>query len=62
MALEISEIGVRIAIGPTPPASGALAPPDSAGTHDPMTPARVEAIVQTCVQEVLRRLRMHEER
>ncbi|MFN4095247.1 MAG: DUF5908 family protein [Sphingomonas sp.] len=65
MALEISEIGVHIAIGHAPPPS-APAPSTgaSAGTPpvDPMTPARVEAIVQSCVQQVLRELRLREGR
>lgn len=64
MALEISEIGVHIAIGhaPTPNAAPTPAATPGAPPADPMTPARVEAIVQASVQEVLRTLRLREER
>lgn len=64
MPLEISEIGVHIATGhapsPTPatPAGQSLGEPPA----DAMTPARVDAIVQASVQQVLRNLRLREER
>lgn len=64
MPLEISEIGVHIAIGHTPAPTAAPTPVATSGAApaDPMTPARVEAIVQASVQEVLRTLRLREER
>jgi hypothetical protein len=64
MPLEISEIGVHIAIGPTLP-PGARPTPDGGGAGPPgeaMSEARVEAIVHACVQQVLRNLRLREER
>ena len=61
MTLEISEIGVHIAVGHVPPSTRPAAP-DPGEQPEPMTQARVEAIVQACVQEVLRNLRLREER
>lgn len=62
MPLEISEIGVHIAVGHAPPATSPPAPHRGEPPPEPMTPARVEAIVHACVQEVLRNLRLREER
>ncbi len=66
MPLEISEIGVHIAIGHVPPPTPVPAPTSggSAGTPPAaaMTPAQVEAITNACVQQVLRNLRLREER
>lgn len=63
MALEISEIGVRIAVGeiPSQPAAGGRG--GSGGREvEALSPARVEEIVQACVRDVLRTLRMLEDR
>ncbi|MEJ2407881.1 MAG: DUF5908 family protein [Novosphingobium sp.] len=60
MPLEISEIGVHIAVGHTP--QQARTPSRTDEQSEPMTPARVEAIVQQCVQDVLRDLRLREGR
>jgi hypothetical protein len=60
MALEISEIGVYVAIGeagPAAPASGPSDPLDEDG-GDRLTPARIEELVEACVHDVLRTLRM----
>ncbi len=63
MALEISEIGVRIAVGETPPQPSAGARGGSGGREvEALSPARVEELVQACVRDVLRTLRMLEER
>lgn len=64
MPLEISEIGVHIAIGHAPPPTPAPSPGPSPGAPAaaPMTPAQVEAITNACVQQVLRNLRLREER
>ncbi len=63
MPLEISEIGVRMAVGQGPAPSGPVSPPQQdSGGGEAMTPAHMEQIVQACVQEVMRSLRMREER
>lgn len=62
MTLEISEIGVHIAVGHAPPPHRPPAPAPPGEQPEPMTPQQVEAIVQSCVQEVLRNLRLREER
>lgn len=61
MPLEISEIGVHVAVGPseTPPASAPGA--DGVGGAA-LTPAQHEAIVNACVQQVMRNLRQMQER
>ncbi|MFN6251913.1 MAG: DUF5908 family protein [Acetobacteraceae bacterium] len=63
MTLEISEIGVRLAIGdppaPAAPRSGMAVP---SGQPVTIPPQQMEALIQACVQEVLRTLRMLEER
>ncbi|MES2057693.1 MAG: DUF5908 family protein [Pseudomonadota bacterium] len=64
MPLEISEIGVHVAVGSSPgsgAASGGAAPSGGDG-GGAMTPAQRDAIVNACVQQVLRNLRMTEER
>jgi Family of unknown function (DUF5908) len=65
MPLEISEIGVHVAVGqgePSPPPPGF--PPAPPGAHGgyAMTPAQHEAIVNDCVQQVLAHLRQMQER
>lgn len=67
MPLEISEIGVHLAVGSGPGPSGdANGGPAPGGDHDDdqpaMTEAHVRQIVESCVTEVLRNLRMREER
>jgi hypothetical protein len=59
MPLEISEIGVRVTV------DQAAAPPQAAeegcgGTT--LSPAQVQQIIQSCVQDVIRTLRMLEVR
>ena len=54
MPLEISEIGVHVAVGDGTPPAG-VAPGISGGAQ---TPAQRESIVQACVRRVLQTLRM----
>ena len=65
MPLEISEIGVHVAVGPSVAPQGPSAPQAPAG-HDgngaALTPAQHEAIVNACVQQVLRNLRQMQDR
>ncbi len=65
MPLEISEIGVHVAVGPEP----AQAPSEPEEPSEPqasasgvLTPAQHEQIVAACVRQVLRSLRQTEER
>jgi hypothetical protein len=62
MPLEISEIGVHVAVGqgagPVGPTPGQSQDGGGAG----LTPAQHEAIVNACVQQVLRNLRQEQER
>lgn len=58
MPIEISEIGVFVAIGDP----AAAVPPRREEAGDPLSPERVEALVRACVHDVLRTLRMQEER
>jgi hypothetical protein len=68
MPLEISEIGVHIAVGGAGP-SGA-APDHGTGpgpggepeSGDTLTQAHLEQIVSACVSQVMRNLRQREER
>jgi hypothetical protein len=63
MPLEISEIGVHIAVGgatsTTVPKAGSNA---GTGAGPAMTQQQIEALVKASVQETLRNLRMREER
>lgn len=62
MPLEISEIAVRLAVGgAAPPAAsqGANSPAERSGR---ISAEMLAEIVQTCVDEVLRIIRMSEER
>ncbi len=64
MTLQISEIGVRLAVG-DPVASGTAPSQDGdapSGAGAEVSPAQIEEIVQACVADVLRTLRMLEER
>ena len=64
MPLEISEIGVHVAVGPSVAPQGPSGP--SGGGDDAggaaLTPAQHEAIVNACVQQVMRNLRQMQER
>lgn len=66
MPLEISEIGVHIAVGgivpSAPPAEHAPAGDGGGDAGEPLTPAHLEQIVSACVSEVLRTLRQREQR
>lgn len=70
MPLEISEIGVHIAVGGAGPSGaaehGAGAGPGPAGEQDgggaALTQAHIDQIVSTCVSQVMRNLRQREER
>jgi len=65
MPLEISEIGVHIAVGDGPAIAAQVAPrTTSAGSagSNAMTPQHIETLVRASVQETLRTLRMAEER
>lgn len=63
MPLEISEIGVHVAVGPSVAPQGPSAPPAPAGGGGAaLTPAQHEAIVNTCVQQVMQNLRQMQER
>jgi hypothetical protein len=62
MPLEISEIGVHIAVGGIAPSAPPLehTPPHDDGAT--LTPAHIEQIVSACVSQVMRTLRQREER
>jgi len=64
MPLEISEIGVHVAVGPSVAPQGPSVPhPPSGGSGGAaMTPAQHEAIVNSCVQQVMQNLRQMQER
>jgi hypothetical protein len=62
MTLEISEIGIRLAIGDPVPPSVPRGGPAAAQGGAPISPQLMETLVGACVQEVLRTLRMLEER
>lgn len=61
MPLEISEIGVRLAIGSVA-ATGCASDEDGGARGSGLDPRQQEQIVVACVAEVLRMLRMREER
>jgi hypothetical protein len=58
MTLEISEIGVRLSVGASRPASEQAT--DS--SHQTLTPQEIEELIKTCTQQVLQTLRMLGER
>lgn len=58
MPLEISEIGIHLAVAQQPGPGIADASPAGAG----LTPAQTEEIVQACVRRVLENLRQRETR
>ena len=53
MPLEISEIGVRMAVGDGNPATAPVTTP----TEEPVTTKQRENLVQACVRRVLQALR-----
>jgi hypothetical protein len=59
--LEISEIAVRLAVGSAPAALPARSG-GAEGASPSISADAIAEIVQTCVEEVLRVLRMSEER
>ncbi len=61
MPLEISEIGVHLAVGQSP-APAADSSPRSGRRDEPEPTLSPEQIVEHCVQEVLRILERREER
>lgn len=61
MPLEISEIGVRLAVGGEEPSDG-NPPPQSESAAQGLTAAQRQALVEACTQQVLRSLRQAEER
>lgn len=61
MPLEISEIGVHVAVGPSVAPGGPPTPEPAAGGGG-LTPAQHEAIVSACVAQVLQHLRQIEAR
>jgi hypothetical protein len=60
MPLEISEIGIRMAVGD--PASAGGTPTHGASAGAALSTSQMEELVSRCVQEVLRTLRMQEAR
>jgi hypothetical protein len=62
MTLHISEIGVRLAVGGSEPTGGAAPRNDRPTGGAELSPVQVEEIVNRCVQDVLRTLRMLESR
>jgi hypothetical protein len=66
MPLEISEIGVHVAVGQGAGPSGASVPHTppglSGGGQQGLTPAQHEEIVNACVAQVLKNLRQMQER
>jgi hypothetical protein len=60
MALEVSEIAIRLAVGePAHPSAPHPGQPAAAAT---LTPQQMEALVQACTRQVLQTLRMLEGR
>jgi hypothetical protein len=59
MALQISEIGIRLAVGE--PATGPASPsagPSDGGCGASLAPHEIDDLVRKCVQEVLATLRL----
>lgn len=61
MPLEISEIGIRLAVA-EPSASASIGARAAGADGARLSPQQVEELVNLCVHEVLRTLRMLEER
>ncbi len=62
MPLEISEIGVHIAVGGIEPSAPPLEHAPDGDRGAALTPAHMEQIVSACVAQVMRTLRQREER
>jgi hypothetical protein len=62
MPLEISEIGVHIAVGGIAPSAPPIEHAPDGGEGAALTPAHMEQIVSNCVAQVMRNLRLREER
>ena len=62
MPLEISEIGVHVAVGPNVDPQGPQEPQAPSGDGGALTPAQHEAIVNECVKRVMENLRQMQER
>ena len=64
MPLEISEIGVRLAVAPANPTPAPTESPAAAAPADPaaLTPAKVDEIVSADVNQVLDELKSREAR
>jgi hypothetical protein len=63
MPLEISEIGVHVAVGPSVATQGPSVPHmPPGGATIALTPAQHQAIVDDCVKQVMANLRQMQER
>jgi hypothetical protein len=62
MALHISEIGLRMAIGEATGPDGPAAPDGDAPSPAALTNAQREALVEECVRNVLATLKLMERR
>jgi len=63
MPLEISEIGVHVAVGPSVGPQGAQEPqPPAGGQTVALTPEQHQSIVDACVKQVMENLRQMQER
>jgi hypothetical protein len=62
MPLEISEIGVRIAVQDPADGSAVVGGRGGPGQPDGLSPSQLQDIVNQCVRDVLRTLRMLEAR
>lgn len=60
MPLEISEIGIRLAVGEpaSAPADASGGPPSAETCNASLSPQAIDELVAKCVQEVLSTLRM----
>jgi hypothetical protein len=62
MPLEISEIGIHIAVGGIEPSAPPLEHAADGEERAALSPAHMEQIVSSCVAQVMRNLRQREER
>ena len=61
MPLEVSEIGVHVAVGPSVDPQGPQEPQPPVQTVV-LTPEQHDAIVKTCVEQVMQNLKQMQER
>lgn len=61
MPIEISEIGIRMAVGPASPASP-LPQPSAPGAPHPLPAAQLEELVEHCTRRVLLALKAQGDR